>query len=154
MRKALIRLACMRGWRAGTSACRLSHERALRIGLGPILQTSRSSSMLFSQACRKSARKATSIDAIVRLLRPRKSRNCLAAAIYLSSVPAVNFSRLFLRRASGYFEKQNALFHYLLRAFGTEHSTCAADMRNTENVLQKENKSVRVHVCAYAICTV
>ena len=104
VRNALIRLACKRGWRAGTSACRPSHERALRIGLGPILQTSRSSSRLFSQACRKSARKATSIDAIVRLLRPRKSRKCLAAATYLSSVPAVNFSRLFLRRASGYLE--------------------------------------------------
>ena len=99
-----MRLACMRGWSADTSAVRLSHERALRIGLGPILQTSRSSSRLFSQACKKSARKATSKEAVVRLLRPRKSRNCLVAAIYLSSVPAVNFSRLFRRRASGYFE--------------------------------------------------
>ena len=94
----------MRGWSAGTSAVRLSHERALRIGLGPILQTSRSSSRLFSQACKKSARKETSNEAIVRLLRPRKSRNCLVAAIYLSSVPAVNFSRLFRRRASWYLE--------------------------------------------------
>ena len=44
----------------------------------------------------------------------------------------------------------NALFHYLLRAFGTEHSTCAADMRNTENVLQKENSLylyTRVCIC-------
>ena len=57
VRKALMRPACMRGWRAGTSACRPSHERALRIGLGPILQTSRSSSRLFSQPCRKSAGK-------------------------------------------------------------------------------------------------
>ena len=92
------------GCSAGTSAVRLSHDRALRIGLGPILQTSRSSSRLFSQAYRKSARKATSSEAIVRLLRPRKSRNCLVEAMYLSSVPAVNLSRLFLRRASGYLE--------------------------------------------------
>ena len=38
-----MRLACMIDCNAGTSAIRLSHERALRMGLGPVLQTSRSS---------------------------------------------------------------------------------------------------------------